>query len=99
MRRYSHVLFLLAILALAIGSGGCGTIRTMPFLSSPGYPRIYSGARLDYNAMTENEERLKKFKAEAPEYPLIDFPFSLILDTAILLPVTLPVSTYEFLFD
>jgi uncharacterized protein YceK len=67
-------------------------------LSSPGYPRIYSGTRLDYNAMTEDEERLKKFKAGAPEYPLIDFPVSFILETLIF-PTTFPVATYEFLFE
>jgi uncharacterized protein YceK len=97
MRQAGHSLFLWILLVLAIGSGGCATIRTMPSLSSPGYPRVYSGARLDFNAMTENEERLKKFKTEAPEYPLIDFPFSLILDT-VLLPVILPVTTYELIF-
>jgi uncharacterized protein YceK len=48
--------------------------------------------------MTEDEERLKKFKAGAPEYPLIDFPVSFILETLIF-PTTFPVATYEFLFE
>jgi uncharacterized protein YceK len=98
MCQAGHSLFLWILLALAIGSEGCATIRSMPSMSSPGYPRVYSGARLDFDAMTENDERLKKFKAEAPEHAVIDFPFSLILDTLIL-PVTLPVTTYEILFE
>lgn len=98
MRQSSCALFLWIIVALAIGLAGCATIRTMPSLTRPEHPKIYSGARLDFNAITKNEECLKKFKAEPPEHPLIDFPFSLILDTAIL-PVTMPVATYELLFE
>ena len=98
MRQSSSALFLWIIVALAIGLEGCGTIRTMPSLTSPRHPKIYSGARLDFHAIMKNEECLKKFKAEVPEYPLIDFPFSLILDTVIL-STTFPVTTYEFLFE
>jgi uncharacterized protein YceK len=85
------------LVALAFGFDGCATIRTMPSLATPEHPKIYSGARLDYHAITEHEESLKKFKAEPPEHPLVDFPFSVILDTVIL-PVTFSVASYEFLF-
>ncbi len=98
MGQSSGVWFLWIIVALAIGLQGCGTIRTMPSLATPEQPKIYSGARLSFDAITKNEKSLKKFKAEAPEHPLIDFPFSLLLDT-IILPVTIPVATYEFFFD
>ena len=59
---------------------------------------MYSGTRLDYSAVTENREGLGKFKAEAPRYPLLDIPFSVVLDT-VLLPVTLSVATYELVFE
>jgi uncharacterized protein YceK len=70
----------------------------MPNLASYGSPKVYSGARLDYNAVRGDREDLGKFKAEAPTHPLIDFPFSTILDTVIL-PVVLPVATYELIFE
>lgn len=98
MRPSFYVLYLWIILALAIGSGGCATIRTMPSLSSAGHPKVYSGARLDFHAIMGDEPGLNKFRARPPKYPWIDFPLSLILDTAIL-PITFPVATYELLFE
>jgi uncharacterized protein YceK len=98
MRLYSSVLFLLINVAMAPGLTGCATIRTMPTVASYGSPKVYSGARLDFNAVREDKADLEKFKLEAPTHPLIDFPFSAILDTVIL-PVTLPVATYELIFE
>lgn len=87
-----------AILAFVLfGSAGCATIRTMPFVATPDHPKIYSGARLDYYALSDNDEELRRFNAKAPSSPLIDFPFSALLDT-IILPMTFPVASYEFLF-
>lgn len=93
-----RILLLGIIAVLVFDFIGCATIRTMPTLSTYGSPKIYSGTRLDLHALMENESGLKKFKVEPPKYPLLDLPFSLILDTAIL-PATYPVATYEFLFD
>lgn len=97
MRQFSRTMFLWILVALVFGLNGCATIRTMPSLATPEHPKIYSGSRLDYGAISKNGESLKKFKAEAPEHPLIDFPFSVILDTVIL-PITFSVASYEFLF-
>ncbi len=94
MRQSSFVL----LLVMALGLNGCATIRTMPTLASPGSPKVYSGARLDYNAVTNDGEDLGKFKTAAPAYPLIDLPFSMVLDTIILF-VTIPVATYEVVFE
>lgn len=98
MNRSYRVWLLWIIVVLAISGEGCGTIRTVPSLASEDHPKVYSGTRLDLNAIAKNEERLKKFKAEAPEHPGIDLPFSCILDT-LFLPLTLPVAAYEFVFD
>ena len=97
MRQLPRTMFLLILVALAFGLDGCATIRTMPSLATPEHPKIYSGARLDFNAITNNEWALKKFKAGPPEHPLIDFPFSVVLDTVIL-PITFSVASWEFLF-
>lgn len=98
MRRSSLVFILLINIAMVPGLNGCATIRTVPELASYGSPKVYSGTRLDYNAATENREGLAKFRAKAPRYPLIDIPFSVVLDTVLLL-VTLPVATYELVFE
>lgn len=97
MHRNFCVRFLWIILSLPLVLQGCATIHTMPSLATPEHPKVYSGARLDFHTIAKNEERLKQFNAKSPEHPLIDFPFSLILDTVIL-PMTLPVATYEFFF-
>lgn len=89
--------FLWILIVLAVWATGCGTLRTMPSLGSYGAPKIYSGTRLDFHAMRGNESRLKEFSASPPEYPFIDIPFSLFLDT-IILPVTVPVVCYELVF-
>lgn len=97
MKQFSRTLLPLLLVVLVFGMDGCATIRTMPSLASPEHPKVYSGARLDFHTIKKNEEPLKKFNAKAPEHPLIDFPFSVILDTVIL-PVTIPVASYELLF-
>lgn len=98
MRQSSFVFFLLINIAMVLGLNGCATIRTVPTLASYGRPKVFSGTRLDYSAVTKNRAGLEKFKVEAPRYPLIDIPFSVILDTVLLL-VTLPVATYELVFE
>ncbi len=97
MRQFFHTLFLLLLVVSVFGSAGCATIRMMPSLATPEQPKIYSGTRLDYHAISKNEEALKKFNAKSPEHPLIDFPFSALLDT-LLLPVTFSVACYELIF-
>lgn len=97
MRKLSRMLFLSILLVTANALSACGTIRTMPALGSYDTPKIYSGTRLDLSAITRNESKLKRFSTVPPEHPLIDFPFSLLLDT-IILPMTIPAATYELVF-
>jgi uncharacterized protein YceK len=98
MRQSSFNIFPIIILVVTIWFTGCATIRTMPTLGSYGSPKVYSGTRLDFNAVTGNTEGLRKFKVSPPEYPLADIAFSAALDT-IILPLTLPVASYEFVFE
>jgi len=93
----SYLIVFLIMCLVATGLIGCGTVRTMPSMGSYGSPKMMSGSRLDYHAAREDMTALRKFNAEAPEHPLIDLPFSVLLD-AIILPITFSVSAYEFVF-
>lgn len=98
MRQYSFVILLItALIALPVLSG-CATIRTMPSLGTYGSPKVFSGARLDLNAAAGDEAGLKKFSATAPDHPLLDLPFSALLDLFII-PITLSVAAYELVFE
>ncbi len=96
---YKNLLFF-SVTALAIGIclSGCATLRTV---SSAGIdsPKVYSGTRLDSLAIAGNNERIKaEFKVEPPEHPMLDLPFSVVLDTAVL-PLTSSVALYEVVFE
>jgi uncharacterized protein YceK len=58
---------------------------------------VFSGTRLDANAITGNEIGIRKSGVTPPSYPLLDLPFSLVADTLIF-PLTFSVATYEFVF-
>lgn len=89
---------LLIVCGMLICLGGCGTLRTVSAASLDDRPRVYSGTRLDYHAIVGNTECIEtKFKVKPPEHPVLDMPFSLVLDT-IVFPLTYPVSLYEALF-
>ena len=83
-----------AVLLLAFSSG-CATYRTIS-TAEQGGPKVFSGARLDVSAVLGDEVGLRKFKTDPPRYPLVDLPFSIALDTAIL-PLTVRAATGEFL--
>ena len=74
---------LLAMLAL----GGCATVRTLD-ANKPGAPVVYAGTRLDLYVMNGGCCPKDHFGAEAPGYPGLDLPGSMLLDT-LLLPLSL----------
>jgi len=84
-----------AVLLLSF-SCGCATYRTVS-TAEQGSPKVFSGTRLDASAIRGDEIALREFKAAPPMYPLLDLPFSMGFDTAIL-PLTVPIATDEFLF-
>jgi len=61
---------------------GCATFKTLD-TDLPLNQRmfVYSGTRLDWPAITDNQVSLKKIKVTPPRYPVIDLPFSFALDT------------------
>jgi uncharacterized protein YceK len=81
---------------IALSLQGCATYSTIS-AAKPGSPKIYSGTRLDLNAIQGNEQAQLKFKVDPPEHPKLDLPFSILFDT-IMLPLSFSISGYEFLF-
>ena len=84
-----------AVLLLSFSSG-CATYRTIS-AAEQGSPKVFSGTRLDVNAIRGDEVALRKFKTDPPRYPLLDLPLSIGFDMAIL-PLTVPIATGELLF-
>ena len=75
-------------LSTVLLSSGCATYQTISVAKhGTSSPRVYSGTRLNFHAITGNRYAQKKFKVEPPKYPLLDFPASFALDTLIL-PMT-----------
>jgi len=68
---------------LAVHLGGCATVRTLD-AAKPGAPIVYSGTRLDWYALQGGCCAQDKFGAQAPGWPAVDLPASLLLDTLFL---------------
>ncbi|MGE8114798.1 YceK/YidQ family lipoprotein [Pseudomonas sp. NPDC086566] len=67
--------------------GGCATVRTLD-ANKPGAPVVYAGTRLDMYAIKGGCCPMDRFGAEAPAYPRLDLPGSMLLDT-LFLPLSL----------
>jgi uncharacterized protein YceK len=85
------------LIVLSVASTGCATYRTISE-AAPGSPKVFSGTRLDINAIKDNEIGVRKFKVAPPPYPLVDLPFSLLLD-ALIFPLTFSAATYELILE
>ncbi|MFW3897197.1 YceK/YidQ family lipoprotein [Pseudomonas bharatica] len=73
-------------LLVVLSATGCATVRTLD-AAKPGAPLVYSGTRLDLYAMQGGCCAADRFGAEAPKYPGLDLPGSMVLDT-VLLPLS-----------
>ncbi len=64
---------------------GCATFKSLN-AEVPLYERVfvYSGTRLDWAGLENDDVTIRKFKAEPPSYPLVDLPFSFALDSLFL---------------
>jgi uncharacterized protein YceK len=55
---------------------------------------------MDLDAMIQSQDYiLKKYNTEAPSRPDLDLPFTFLLDTVVLFPVTLPIVMGQALFE
>ncbi|MBA6099821.1 MULTISPECIES: YceK/YidQ family lipoprotein [Pseudomonas] len=77
---------LAGLLALGLLSG-CATVRTLD-ANKPGAPVVYAGTRLDLYVINGGCCPQDRFGAQAPSYPGLDLPGSMLLDT-LLLPLSL----------
>lgn len=80
---------IIALLICIMFSGGCASVRTLD-AAQAGAPVIYSGTRLDWYSLQGGCYPVERFGAQAPEYPALDLPLSVLLDT-LLLPWALAV--------
>ena len=91
-----------ATLIFMLLTTGCATLTTASHFTGES-PKIYSGTRLDIHTSANHENILQGYKdkygVEPPAYPKLDLPFSLLLDTIILVPLVLPVVLYHAAFD
>jgi uncharacterized protein YceK len=67
------------------GLSGCATFKSLN-AEVPLFERIYlySGTRLDWATLEDDEISIRKFNTAAPSYPLVDLPFSFAVDTLFL---------------
>ena len=81
---------------------GCATFTTTSHFTKES-PRIYSGTRLDIHASAHHEDALlvyrDKYGVTPPEYPILDLPFSLLLDSIIFLPIVSHMFAIRLLTD
>lgn len=74
---------------------GCATFKTLETdLPLTRRTYIYSGTRLDWSAITRNEPALRRIKVDPPDYPWVDLPFSMALDT-VFLPLAVVAAVFE----
>ncbi|WP_409521146.1 YceK/YidQ family lipoprotein [Methylomonas sp. MO1] len=68
-----------------IGLSGCATFKSLN-AEVPLYERVfvYSGTRLNWAALENDDVTIRKFKVEPPSYPLVDLPFSFAMDSLFL---------------
>ncbi|MGB5956094.1 YceK/YidQ family lipoprotein [Pseudomonas sp.] len=77
---------LAGLLALLLFSG-CATVRTLD-ANKPGAPVVYAGTRLDLYVINGGCCPRDHYGTDAPAYPGLDLPGSMLLDT-LLLPLSL----------
>jgi len=77
---------LASLLALGLLSG-CATVRTLD-AAKPGAPVVCAGTRLDLYVINGGCCPRDHYGADAPAYPGLDLPGSMLLDT-LLLPLSL----------
>jgi uncharacterized protein YceK len=73
-------------LLLALSCSGCGTFNMLNSEKADP-PLVYSGTRLDWYAIQGGCCPEDRFGAQPPEWPAVDLPFSVLLDT-LLLPLS-----------
>lgn len=82
---------------VTLSTTGCATYTTISAADTR-TAKVFSGTRLDAIAIAGGAPHTEKFKVPPPVSPVLDIPFSFVLDVAIL-PLTFSVALYEFVFE
>lgn len=78
---------------LAFSLNGCATTSTLSQPIHERKPVFMSGSRLDLASLRNEADLQEIFGVTAPDYPLLDLPFSVLLDL-IALGYTIPVALF-----
>jgi uncharacterized protein YceK len=97
MRTITRSLAALTATLMLAATTGCATYRTIS-QAEAGSAKVFSGTRLNIHALEGQSTPTRRFRASAPPYPGADLPFSFLADI-LLLPLTMPVALYEFVFE
>lgn len=78
-----------------VALSGCATFNTLD-AEVPLFERIfiYSGTRLDWAALENDDVTIRKFSTAPPSHPLLDLPFSFALDS-VFLPLALSAEIFH----
>ncbi len=83
----------LLVVFLGLSSTGCSTYRTLES-ATPGSPTMFSGTRMNINAIRGDSLGLRQFNARPPKYPWLDLPASLVMDVIMLTVTGGPAACY-----
>ena len=97
MKNVAAIFVSAAVVTVMPGTVGCASYRTIA-TAERGTPKVFSGTRLDVQAILHNEYGLRKFKTEPPSYPWLDLPFSVFADMMVF-PLSSSVAFYELIFE
>ena len=84
--KLTRIIVILTFIFIQLSIVGCGTARTLKPAFENG-PHVMSGSRFDILAMQDKSRARVIYGSEPIKYPLLDLPFSFLLDT-VLLPLT-----------
>jgi uncharacterized protein YceK len=87
---------ILSSVILLVSLTGCATFDSISKADAT-TAKVFSGTRLDVRALAGEVHPDRRFRVFPPQYPLLDLPFSFLLDL-IILPSTCGVALYEVIF-
>ena len=93
MKRNKSTYSVLFCLLMALVSG-CATTSTVSQTEHRNAPLVFSGTRLNVAALSHKPNLKERFGVAPPDYPLLDLPFSGMLDLFVL-GYTLPVALFS----
>lgn len=84
-----------ALVTVMLSIGGCATVSTLGQPLHERKPLVMSGTRLNIAALRKDTRIAERFGVSAPDYPLLDIPFSATLDV-LSLSYTVPVALFNW---